>query len=248
MRGIVNESCAAQCSMPRAETKKAGSGVTDNESAAGSRLTRRDMIRRLVRGAGAGVMLAGTASAHPIYKHLADGTLLASAEAHVAAGSWKPKYLDSHQNETLAPLAERILPNSGKAQVNRFIDLLLSVDTDETREQFNNSLAAFDRESTKRFGQAFKDIPEAKQNELLTIFSTETSRHQSSGGDPWDEPSPVATPSAPNDFTLRDHFENLKTWVSGAYYSSEFGMRELGWNGVVFYPDFPGCQHPAGHV
>ena len=28
---------------------------------------------------------------------------------------------------------------------------------------------------------------------------------------------------------LRPAFQNLKTWISGAYYSSEPGMRELGW-------------------
>jgi len=28
---------------------------------------------------------------------------------------------------------------------------------------------------------------------------------------------------------LSGHFENLKGWISGAYYSSEMGMRELGW-------------------
>ena len=112
--------------------------------------------------------------AHPIYKHLADGALLASAEAHVPAGAWTPKFLNSHQNETLMVLAERIVPNSGKAQVNRFIDLLLSVDNAETREKFNESLAVFDRESMSRFGHAFKDVSEAQQNELLTAFCAET--------------------------------------------------------------------------
>jgi hypothetical protein len=48
--------------------------------------------------------------------------------------------------------------------------------------------------------------------------------------------------------TLRDHFENIKTWVRGAYYSSELGMRELGWTGRVFYEKMPACQHPDGHA
>lgn len=42
-------------------------------------------------------------------------------------------------------------------------------------------------------------------------------------------------------------FEELKGWVVGGYYSSEIGMRELGWTGNVFYADFPGCTHPEGH-
>ena len=47
--------------------------------------------------------------------------------------------------------------------------------------------------------------------------------------------------------TLRDHFDLLKGWIAGAYYSSEIGMRELGWTGNVVFAEFPGCQHPGGH-
>jgi len=55
---------------------------------------------------------------------------------------------------------------------------------------------------------------------------------------------PAVAPQPP---TLRDHFEHLKGWIVGAYYSSEIGMRELGWTGNVFYAGFPGCPHPGGH-
>jgi hypothetical protein len=47
--------------------------------------------------------------------------------------------------------------------------------------------------------------------------------------------------------TLRDHFENIKGWVSGAFYSSEFGMKELGWTGQVAWDGLPGCTNPDGH-
>jgi hypothetical protein len=210
-------------------------------------LTRREMIRRLVSGAGAGAVFAGTAGAHPIYRHLADGALLAGADPHIPEGAWTPKSLDAHQSETLLLLAERLVPNSGKAQVNRFIDLLLSVDTAETRQKFSDSLAVFDRESISRFGHAFKDIGEAKQDELLTVFSAETPGGERSELGRSEEDAPPKRPSAESHLTLRDHFENLKVWVTGAYYSSEIGMRELGWTGVHFFQDFPGCEHPDGH-
>ena len=191
------------------------------------------------------MVFARTAMAHPIHKHLADGELLAGAEDHVPSGKWTPKVLTPHQNETLLVLSERMVPNSSKAQVNRFIDLLLSVDTAETRREFSNSLAVFDRESTRRFGHVFKDISEAKQNELLGRVSAEALRHQEAvRGDPDDAPAKKPSLGPP---TLRDHFENLKTWITGAYYSSEVGMRELGWTEMVFFDDFPGCQHPDGH-
>src|SRR6266567_345778 len=50
-----------------------------------------------------------------------------------------------------------------------------------------------------------------------------------------------------NQRVLYDHFENLKGWISGAYYSTEAGMRELGWNGEYVFESFPGCEHPDGH-
>jgi hypothetical protein len=46
---------------------------------------------------------------------------------------------------------------------------------------------------------------------------------------------------------LRDHFDHLKDWVVGAYYSTEEGMRELGWTGNQFFPSFNACTHEGGH-
>jgi Gluconate 2-dehydrogenase subunit 3 len=221
--------------------------MLDNESTVDAGVSRRELIRRLVAGAGAGALFAQTAMAHPVLKHLADGTLLASAEAHVPPGAWTPKVLNSHQNETLVMLAERIVPNSGKAQVNRFIDLLLSVDTAETQKNFKDSLAVFDRESMNRFGHAFKDVSEVKQNELLTAFAAEELSFDPAPLGVVDEGGPDGDASPGTPRTLRDHFENLKLWTSGVYYSSEIGMREMGWTGVTFFLDFPGCQHPEGH-
>jgi hypothetical protein len=207
-------------------------------------LSRRDMIRKLVGRTG--TFLLGAAVAHPVYKHLADGTILASADTHVPTGTWKPIYLNTHQSETLELLAEHIIPNSGKAQATRFIDLLLSVDTVNTQREFNDSLASFDHESTKRYAHEFKDISESDQNRLLTFMSTSPKGAAEPASS--DDDESVVRPSLGRNPTLRDHFENIKTWVRGAYYSSEFGMRELGWTGRVFYEKMPGCQHPDGHA
>jgi hypothetical protein len=39
----------------------------------------------------------------------------------------------------------------------------------------------------------------------------------------------------------------LKSWVAGAHYSSEAGMKELGFTGNVFFERFPACPHAEGH-
>jgi hypothetical protein len=44
--------------------------------------------------------------------------------------------------------------------------------------------------------------------------------------------------------TLRDHFDHLKGWIASAYYSSEIGLKELGYTGQMFFQAFPDCTHP----
>lgn len=188
-----------------------------------------------------------TAAAHPIQKYLNDGAFLLQASAQVAADSWTPQCLDPSQNGTLILLAERIVPNSSKAQTNRFIDLLLSVDTAETRKKFTDSLSAFDRESLQRFGRPFKTLPEIQQNKLLTVFSAPPPSHKNKERDSSSSISSSGKRPKETHIALFDHFENLKSWITGAYYSSEVGMRELGWSGDFMFDSFSGCQHPEGH-
>jgi hypothetical protein len=211
-------------------------------------LNRREVVQRLLSGAGAGLAFPGMASpSHPVHAHLASPSTLDEADAKSASADWAPAFLDPHQSETLVVLAERIVPGSNKAQVNRFIDLLLTVDTQENQKKFLASLGAFDAEAINRFAHPFKDLTEEQQNQILTVASTEKSGRPEGSTD-W---SWFAVPSqefaeAPR-VTFRDHFENIKGWVSGAYYSSEIGMRELGWTGDVYFDSFPGCDHPDGH-
>ena len=210
-------------------------------------LNRRELVQRLLGGAGAGFLFPAVATSHPIHNHLASPSTLDQADAKSAAADWAPEFLDSHQSETLTVLAERIVPGSTKAQSNRFIDLLLTVDTQENQKKFLASLGAIEAEAINRFGKPFKDLTEDQQNQILTVASTEKpSRPEGSSDWSWFA-VPSKEPSEQARVTIRDHFENIKGWVSGAYYSSEVGMRELGWTGDVYFDSFPGCQHPDSH-
>lgn len=186
------------------------------------------MVRRLFAGIGAGAAWPFVAASHPIYKHLAGDDALDRENAQLDDENWKPLFLSPHQNETLIALSEDIVPGSKNALVNRFIDLLLSVDTRQNQRRFAASLAAFDAESQQRFGHLFKGASSTERNTLLT---------RASSGEKHADPSSA----------LGEHFENLKGWIAGAYYSSEVGMAELGWTGDRFFEQFPGCQHPEGH-
>jgi hypothetical protein len=203
-------------------------------AAKSGRLTRREMVRRLLAGVGAGAAWPLVAASHPIYKHLADGAIFEEAEK-LGAADWKPLFLDAQQEELLAALSEAIVPGSGKAQVDRFIDLLLSVETAKHQNGFAESLAAFEAESQRQFAKRFPSLDASQQSVVLTAAASQPSKEDSPSGGPKPNPS------------LHDHFENLKGWISGAYYSSETGMRELGWTGEYVFQSFPGCEHPEGH-
>jgi Gluconate 2-dehydrogenase subunit 3 len=210
-------------------------------------LGRRQWLQGLVGGVGAGlVAIPGLAQTHPIHAHLADPATVAAADAKSAAAGWKPEFLDLYQFETLSSLCERILPGAVKLKADRFIDELLSVDTSENQQAFLSALGGIDGEARARYAKPWKALTEAQQIELLTAASTAAAPEDAGGRDLRARNAPAA-PSDAAGGSLRGHFEHLKGWVVGSYYSSEAGMRELGFTGNQFYPSFPGCEHPDGH-
>ena len=222
--------------------------VLNNETAAeAGGLNRRQVMQRMLGTAGAGLALPGLAAGHPIHNHLTSDSTVSAAEAKAADSAWEPVFLDPHQNETLIVLAERIVPNSTTAQVNRFVDTLISVDTQENQKKFLASLGAFDHEGITRHNQPFKDLTEEQQIEILTAASTAQAGGPLQAGRRRRRPAASAKQAEEPVLTMRDHFENVKGWVSGAFYSSEVGMRELGWTGQVVWDSFPGCEHSEGH-
>src|SRR5579863_1612175 len=84
-------------------------------------LSRREMVQQLVTGVGGSAAFAsiGRAGSHHDQEQESSSPTPAPGDAGAAsAAEWSPQFLDAHQSETLAALAERIVPGSGKAQVN----------------------------------------------------------------------------------------------------------------------------------
>ena len=185
-------------------------------------LSRREVARRLLGLTGAW-SLSGL---HPVWGHLLNETpLLSHSDIDLASPNWKPLFLSPEQSEALQSLSEAIVPGSTVALVNRFIDLLLSVDTAARQHKFLASLSALQEEGERQFGKSFQGLSTLQQNSLLTAVSI-----------------------SPENNTTRESFEDLKEWIAGAYYSSETGMKELGWTPNRFFPNFPGCTHPEEHL
>ena len=212
-------------------------------------LGRREMMHQLLTGAAGSAALASMAKADPGHgspAHASSAAPLAGATESDGAAEWTPQFLDAHQSETLSALAERIVPGSAEARINRLIDLLLTVDVETTQRKFLQSLSAFDAEAIQRHRQPFAALTEDQQNQILTGASQGALGQRPQE---WYETgSDVANP--PGDkgpMTLRNHFENIKEWVVRCYFNSEAGLKDLGWTGRVMWDSFPSCEHPGGH-
>ena len=112
-----------------------------------------------------------------------------------------------------------MVPGSGGAQVNRFVDLLLSVDSADRQKGFVASLAAADEEARAQFQKTFAELSAGDREKAITSLSQDH----------------------------KEAFADLKEWIVGAYYSSEAGMKELGWDGNFAFEKYPACEAVGGH-
>jgi hypothetical protein len=197
--------------------------VTPIDPAAG--MPRREALQALLGSVGAGFALTTVVDAqHPVHQHLASPATLEQAQQNAAVAPYTPEFLDAHQLRTLEALAETIVPGSTTGRVAPFLDQLLAVESPSTQRAFLGSLGAFDMAAVAKHAKAWTAITAAEQDGILREASTSDPKT-----------------------AIRGHFQNLKDWIAGAYYSSEPGMRELGWTGNMFFAALPGCTHAGGH-
>jgi hypothetical protein len=135
-------------------------------------------------------------------------------------GGWKPLVFQGSEAETVAHLAERILPETDtpgarRALVHQYIDFVLSRGQAADRDRFREGLVSLDRKGASLFGRRFAELEPVRQDALLTEIS----------GSPF--------------------FQEAKRLTVDGYYRSEVGMKqELGFEGNTFLAEFEGCTHP----
>ena len=188
-------------------------------------IPRRAALQALLTGAAAFALPAAAEAQHPVHQHLANPAVLEQAQQRAAVTAAPPVFLDGHQVKTLEVLAEAIVPGSTAARVGPFIDQLLAVESADNQRAFVGALGAFDMAAIKKHGHAWIGLTAGQQDALLREAST----------------------ADPRTSIFAGQFQHLKDWIAGTYYSSEPGMRELGWDGRVFHAELPGCTHPGGH-
>jgi Gluconate 2-dehydrogenase subunit 3 len=205
-------------------------------------MKRRELLRAGVfAGAAAATLrpsVAAAQNAAAAKSELTPAGMGVDASQDLAAPGWKPMFLDEHQNETLIALSDLIIPatdtpGAKAALANRYIDLVLAAEKPDAQAAFLNSLGYLDGESMRRYKTAFRYLPHEQQDDLLHSMAYPRA------GSGWTGEAATADPG-------HTHFEYLKQRIAGAYYSSEIGQRELGWDGAFAHGPYKGCEHSQG--
>jgi hypothetical protein len=144
-------------------------------------------------------------------------------EAHQQLAQRAPlRILNPHQHETVAILAELIIPETDTpgaraAGVSEFIDLMVAEwYTAEERSRFLQGLADVDRRAQAVIGRLFVEAPRSDQEQILSELEGELLTFRRSGGKPEER-----------------FFHQIKYLTLYGYYTSRVGVeQELHWTAI----------------
>lgn len=218
--------------------------VTRPEGHSGSSsspLNRRELIRAALFASIVPILGPSFSVAQAISSGLTAAARGEDGSTVLSGPNWKPAFLNEHQNATLITLSDVIIPTTDtpgakEALVNRYLDLILSVQPANFQQRFSSALAFIDSESQKEFKKDFLNLTSENQTWLLNqwAYPRENSR--------WREPDGRGEPGNPGE----QEFQLLKSMIATGYYESEVGQKELGWDGEMTHGPYLGCEHANG--
>lgn len=170
------------------------------------RVGRRAVLQSLATGAGVVFAASATAHVHPV------AAAAVPAETATTSADSSLLFLDRHAFDTLALLSEQIVPGARAAKVPEFLDRLLAVESTDTQKNFMQALGAFEQAARAANAGPWKALTSDQSTALLTKIST-----------------------LPDSDPAREAFDRIKGAVSETYFSTEIGLKELGWNGSVAF-------------
>jgi hypothetical protein len=191
-------------------------------------VSRRDVLKSLAIGAAASSVLRVIPAQAAEHAH----HLIAAEKS--ATKSYAPKFFNAHDYKTLQTLCETIIPadaDSGGAiegGAPEFIDLLTSENT-EYQRILSGGLLWLDGTCSDRYNAVFLDCPPAQQKEILDQIAYVNNA--------------VANPSLSQ---AVDFFSFLRNMTADGFFTSEIGIKYLGYIGSTFLKEFPGCPPVPG--
>ena len=149
-------------------------------------------------------------------------------------GTYAPLFFKPEEFETVQILTEMIIPTDDQpgareAQVARYLDFLLYSAAEfqlALQDQWVQGLTQLDQASTAKEGRPFRKLALAERTKLLTEMSLP--EHEPKAHHPGFE-----------------FFRLVKEMTVEGFYTSRVGLIDvLGYRGLTYLDEFPGCTHP----
>jgi hypothetical protein len=160
--------------------------------------------------------------------------MVAAEKAAAPAKGYAPKFFSAHDYKTLQALCQSIIPadsDSGgaiEAGAPEFIDLLTSENADYQRI-LGGGLLWLDSECSNRYDKTYLDCAPQQQKEILDLIAYKKTA--------------VANPALN---TGVEFFSFLRNMTADGFFTSEIGIKYLGYIGSAFLKEFPGCPPVPG--
>ena len=191
-------------------------------------LSRRDVLKTLAMGA------AATSVLRVIPLHAAEAAHHMIAAEKAATKAYAPRYFAAHEYKTLQALCQAIIPpdaDSGgavEAGAPEFIDLLTS-ENKEYQLTLGGGLMWLDETCSDRYGKLYLDCTPEQQNEILDTIAYRRNA--------------IVDPSLSQGVAF---FSFLRNMTADGFFTSEIGIKYLGYIGSAFLREFPGCPPVPG--
>jgi gluconate 2-dehydrogenase gamma chain len=191
--------------------------------------SRRDVLKSIaVGGVGSALGVIPIEAAEQAHR------AVAAEKAKSARSTYAPKYFSPHQYKSLTTLCAMILPADAdcggaiEAGAPEFIDLLTSENTDY-QLRLGGGLLWLDSTCTDRYGKVFLDCATDQQKEMLDAIAYRK--------------------NADADASLAqgvEFFSFLRNFTADGFFTSEIGIKYLGFIGNTFVVKWKGCPSVEG--
>jgi gluconate 2-dehydrogenase gamma chain len=188
-------------------------------------VSRRDILKTLAVSAAATSVLRVIPAQAAEYAH----HMVAAEKAAAPTKAYAAKFFSAHRYKTLQALCQTIIPadaDSGgaiEAGAPEFIDLLTSENKDY-QKVLGGGMYWLDNICIDRYGKDFLDCSSPQQKEILDLIAYRKNAEQ----------APALGPGI-------EFFSFLRNMTADGFFTSEIGIKYLGYIGSTYLTEFPGC-------
>jgi gluconate 2-dehydrogenase gamma chain len=186
--------------------------------------SRRDLLKAFgMTAAGSVLRLVSLHAAEEAHR------MVNAEKAASSPGAYMPKFFSPRQYETLRALCQAIIPpdpESGgaiEAGAPEFIDLLTS-ENQELQLQLGGGIMWLDSTCWERYQQTYLECTAEQQKEILDLIAFRKNADE----------HPRLRPGV-------EFFSTLRKFTADGFFTTNIGMKYLGYVGNTYLSDFPGC-------